>query len=63
VVGDIAIHGRSTSLTVPVEVALEGESATVSAGIAVTPNMLGTKKTAPAKSLVAVHPHFDRIRP
>jgi hypothetical protein len=35
----------------------------LSTEIVVTKSMLGMKKTAPAKSWVTVHAHFDRIRP
>jgi polyisoprenoid-binding protein YceI len=63
VVGDLHVHGRSTSLTLLAEVDLEGESATLCTEVVITKSMLGTKKMAPAKSWITVHAHFDRNRP
>jgi polyisoprenoid-binding protein YceI len=63
VVGNLDVHGRSTSLTLLAEVDLEGESVTVSTEVVITKSMLGTKKMSPAKSWVTVHAHFDRARP
>jgi polyisoprenoid-binding protein YceI len=63
VVGNLDVRGRSTSLALPAEVHLEGESATLSTEVAITKSMLGMKKTTPAKSWVTVHAHFDRARP
>jgi polyisoprenoid-binding protein YceI len=63
VVGNLDLHGQSTSLTLLAEVDLEGESATLSTEVLITKSMLGMKKTTPAKSWVAVQAHFDRARP
>jgi polyisoprenoid-binding protein YceI len=63
VVGNLDVHGRSTSLTLLAEVDLAGESATLSTEVVITKSMLGMKKTTPAKSWVTVHAHFDRARP
>jgi polyisoprenoid-binding protein YceI len=63
VVGNLDVHGRSTSFTLLAEVDLEGESATLSAEVVITKSMLGMKKMTPAKSWVTVHAHFDRARP
>jgi polyisoprenoid-binding protein YceI len=62
VVGNLDVHGRSTSLTLLAEVDLEGESASLSTEVVITKSMLGMKKTTPAKSWVTVHAHFDRDR-
>jgi polyisoprenoid-binding protein YceI len=63
VVGNLDVHGRSTSLTLFAAVDLNGEAATLSTEVMVTKSMLGMKKTTPAKSRVTVHAHFDRARP
>jgi polyisoprenoid-binding protein YceI len=63
VIGNLDIHGRSTPLTLLAEVAIEGESATLSSEVVITKSMLAMKKTTPAKSWLTVHAHFDRARP
>jgi polyisoprenoid-binding protein YceI len=63
VVGNLAVHGRSTSLTLLAEVGVAGESATVSTEVVITKSILGMTKANLAKSWVTVHAHFDRVRP
>jgi polyisoprenoid-binding protein YceI len=62
VVGNLDVHGRSTPLTVPAEIDLEGVSATLSTEFVITKSMLDMKKTTPAKSWVTLHAHFDQAR-
>ena len=63
VVGNLDVHGQSTSLTLLAEVDLTGDSATLSTEVVITKGMLGMKKMTPAKSWVIVLAHFDRARP
>jgi polyisoprenoid-binding protein YceI len=63
VVGNLAVHGRSTSLTLLAEVDLAGESATVSTEAVITKSILGMRKATSTKSLVTVNAYFDRARP
>jgi polyisoprenoid-binding protein YceI len=63
VAGDLAVHGRSTSLTLLAEVGVAGESATVSTEAVITKSNLGMTKAILTKSWVTVHAHFDRVRP
>jgi polyisoprenoid-binding protein YceI len=63
VVGNLTVHGRSTSLTLLVEVGHGGESATLSTEVVITKGILGMKKATSTKSWVTVHAHFDRARP
>jgi len=63
VVGNLAVHGRSTSLTLLAEVGLAEDSATLSTEAVITKSILGMKKATTTKSWVTVHAHFDRTRP
>jgi polyisoprenoid-binding protein YceI len=63
VVGNLAIHGHPTPLTLLAEVDLDGQSAKLSTEVVITKSMLGMKKMTPAKSWVTVHAHFDRAQP
>jgi len=47
IVGNLNVHGRSTSLSLTAEVQLEGESATLSTEVVITKSMLGMKKPTP----------------
>jgi polyisoprenoid-binding protein YceI len=60
VVGNLAVQGRSTSVTLLAEVGSVGESATLSTEIVVTKNILGMKKAVMTRSWVTVNAHFDR---
>jgi polyisoprenoid-binding protein YceI len=60
VVGNIAVHGRVTSLTLLAEVGTMGESATLSTEVVVTKSILGMKRATSTKSWVTVNAHFDR---
>jgi polyisoprenoid-binding protein YceI len=61
VVGNLAIHGRSTPLTLIAEVDLEGPSATLTTEVVITKSILGMKKAKLTKSWVTVNAHFDRV--
>lgn len=63
VVGNLDVHGRSTSLTLLAHVDLEAESATLATEVVITKSMLGMKNMNPAKSWITVHAQFDRARP
>jgi polyisoprenoid-binding protein YceI len=63
VVGTVAIHGRSTPLTVLAEIGIMGDSATLSTEVVITKSILGMKKASLTKSRVTVDAHFDRNRP
>jgi polyisoprenoid-binding protein YceI len=60
VVGNVAVQGRSTSVTLLAEVGSMGESATLSTEVAVTKSILGMKRAAMTRSWVTVNAHFDR---
>jgi polyisoprenoid-binding protein YceI len=62
-VGSLALHGRSTSLTLLAEIGQVGDSATLSTEAVITKNILGMKKANSTKSWVTVHAHFDRVQP
>jgi polyisoprenoid-binding protein YceI len=63
VVGNLAVHGQSTSLTLLAELGNMGESATLSTEAVVTKSILGMKKATSTKSWLTVHAHFDRVQP
>ncbi len=63
VVGNLAVQGRSTSVTLLAEVGSMGESATLSTEVLVTKSILGMKKAVMTRSWVTVNAHFDRARP
>jgi hypothetical protein len=63
VVGNLDVHGSSSSLALLAAVDFKGESATLSTQVVITKSLLGMKKMTPAKSWVTVHAHFDRARP
>jgi polyisoprenoid-binding protein YceI len=60
VVGNLAVQGRSTSLTLLAEVGSMGESATLSTEVLVTKSTLGMKRAVMTRSWVTVNAHFDR---
>lgn len=60
VVGNLEVHGRSTSLTLLAEVDLREESAALSIEVVITKRRLDMNKVAPAKTWVTVHAHFYR---
>ncbi|MCU1494908.1 MAG: YceI family protein [Acidimicrobiaceae bacterium] len=63
VVGNLAVLGRSMSVTLLAEVGIAGETATLSTEVVVTKRILGMKKATSTKSWVTVQAHFDRARP
>jgi polyisoprenoid-binding protein YceI len=63
VVGNLAILGRSTPLTVLAEVGITGESATLSTEVVITKSILDMKRASLTKSRVTLDAHFDRNRP
>jgi polyisoprenoid-binding protein YceI len=63
VAGKLEVHGRSTSLTLPLAVGIEGESAVLSTEAVITKSILGMKKATATKSWVTVRAHFVRARP
>jgi polyisoprenoid-binding protein YceI len=61
VIGNLAVHGRSTALTLLADVDVVGESVTLSTRAVITKSILGMKKATSTKSWVTVHAHFDRV--
>jgi polyisoprenoid-binding protein YceI len=62
VLGNLAIHGRSTPLTLLAQLGRAGESASLSTQVVVTKEMLGMKKANLIKSWVTMSAHFDLVR-
>jgi polyisoprenoid-binding protein YceI len=63
IVGTLAVHGRSTSITLLAELGSTGVTATLSTEVVITKTILGMKKANLVKSWVTVDAGFDRVQP